>query len=73
MQLIGVFKCDVFNPLTTDDECTCHATLAACYQLAQSILKIGFVLAKKKEKSGIGGGGGFSTGSCAHGSCLSWL
>ena len=27
-----------FNPLTTDDECTYHATLAACYQLAQSVL-----------------------------------
>ena len=36
-----------FNPLTTDDECTRHATLAARYQLAQSILKIGFALAKK--------------------------
>ena len=35
------------NPLTTDDECTRHATLAARYQLAQSILKIGFALAKK--------------------------
>ena len=35
------------NPLTTDDECTRHATLAACYQLAQSVLKIGFALAKK--------------------------
>ena len=35
------------NPLTTDDECTCHATLVACNQLAQSILKVGFVLAKK--------------------------
>ena len=35
------------NPLTTDDECTRHATLAACYQLVQSVLKIGFVLAKK--------------------------
>ena len=37
----------MFNPLTTDDECTRHETLAACYQLAQSILKIGFALAKK--------------------------
>ena len=35
------------NPLTTDDECTRHETLAACYQLAQSVLKIGFALAKK--------------------------
>ena len=39
--------CIVFNPLTTDDECTHHATLAVCYQLAQFILKISFVLAKK--------------------------
>ena len=33
--------------LTTDDEYTCCVTLAACYQLAQSILKVDFVLAKK--------------------------
>ena len=33
-----------FNPLTTDDECT-H--LGARYQLAHSVFKIGFVLAKK--------------------------
>ena len=32
------------NPFTTDDECTHHAILAACYQLAQSFL--GFALAK---------------------------
>ena len=36
-----------FNSLTTDDECTCHATLAACHQLVQSILKINVALAKK--------------------------
>ena len=35
------------NPLTTGDECTRHETLAACYQLAQSVLRIGFALAKK--------------------------
>ena len=47
------------NPLTTDDWCTTyHATLAACYQLMQSVLNIGFVLAKKN--GGIGGGGGHS-------------
>ena len=34
------------NPLTTDDECTHHATLAACYQLVQSVLKIGFALGR---------------------------
>ena len=34
---------------TTDDECTCHATLAACYQLAQSVLKV-----CASEKGGLG-------------------
>ena len=48
------------NPLTTDDECTRHETLAACYQLAQSILKIGF------KKSGIGGGGQVSARGAVH-------
>ena len=37
----------IFNPLTTDDEYTRHETLATCYQLAHSVLKIGFALAKK--------------------------
>ena len=37
----------VFNSLTTDDECSRHATLAACYKLVQSVLKVSFVLAKK--------------------------
>ena len=40
-------KWHLCNPLTTDDECTRHATLAARYQLVQSVLKIGFALAKK--------------------------
>ena len=39
-----------FNPLTTDDKCTRHATLAARYQLAQSVLKIGFALAKRQDR-----------------------
>ena len=30
----------------TDEECTLHATLTAYYQLAQSVLKIGFVQKK---------------------------
>ena len=51
------------NPLTTDDECTYHATLAACYQLAQSVLKIVFALAKK---SGIRGGGQISAWGAVH-------
>ena len=39
----------IINPLTTDDERTCHVTLAACYQLAQYPFKrhTGFALAKK--------------------------
>ena len=32
---------------TQYDECARHETLAACYQLAQSVLKIGFALPKK--------------------------
>ena len=35
------------NPLTTANECTHHATLGVSYQLAQSVWKIGFALAKK--------------------------
>ena len=50
--------------LTTDDECTCHATLVACYQLAQSVLKIGSTLA---ERVGQGEVGGFQ-----HGMLCTW-
>ena len=52
-----------FNPLITDDECTHHATLATCYQLAQSVLKIGFTLA---NKGGIGEGGWVSAWGAMH-------
>ena len=31
------------NPLTTDEKCTRQATLAACYQLMQTVLKIDFL------------------------------
>ena len=37
----------LLNPLTTDDTIWRRLTLAACYQLAQSVSKIGFALAKK--------------------------
>ena len=40
-----------------------HATLTACYQLAQFVLKIGFALAKK---GGIGGGGWVSALGAMH-------
>ena len=36
-----------FNPLPTDDAFLRHQILAACYQLAQSVLKIGSALAEK--------------------------
>ena len=39
----------------TDGKCTRHATLATCYKWAQSILKIGFVLANKGGKGEVGG------------------
>ena len=47
--------CFINSPLNTDVECTCHAILAACYQLAQSILKIGFTLAKEVGQGEAGG------------------
>ena len=37
----------IFNPLTTDDALWHCLTLAVCYQLVQSVLKISFVLTKK--------------------------
>ena len=43
-----------FNPLTTNDNCSHHPNLAACYQLALSVLKTGSAQA---EKVGWGGGG----------------
>ena len=45
------------NPLTTDDTFWRHLTLAACYQLAQSVLKIGSALAEL-ERVGQGEVGG---------------
>ena len=36
-----------FNPLTTDDAFWRRQILATCYQLAQSILKIGSALAER--------------------------
>jgi len=36
-----------FNPSTTDDTFWRHLILATCCQLAQSVLMVGFALAKK--------------------------
>ena len=45
----------LFNPLTTDDDFWRHQILAACYQLAQSILKIGSALAERVGQGEVGG------------------
>ena len=38
----------VFNPLTTNDDYS-HQNSAACFQLAQSVLKIGSALAEREK------------------------
>ena len=43
------------NPLTTNDDYSRHQNSAACYQLAQSVLKIGSALAERVEKGEVGG------------------
>ena len=43
------------NTSTTNDTFWCRQILAACYQLAQSISKIGFVLAERVGQGKVGG------------------
>ena len=50
--------CSLINPLTTEDTFWHRQILAACYQLAQSVLKIGSALI---ERVGYGEVGGSST------------
>ena len=51
------------QPLTTDDECTCHPPWAACYQLAHEDRVC------TSKKGGIG-----KVGRCRHGVlCTQWL
>ena len=45
----------VFNPLTTNDDYSRHRNSAACYQLAQSVLKIGSALAERVGQGEVGG------------------
>ena len=45
----------ILNLLTTDDAFWHHQTLAACYQLAQSVLKIGSALAERVGQGEVGG------------------
>ena len=51
--LYGLF-CSPINPLTTNDAIW-RQILAACYQLAQSVLKIGSALAERVGQGEVGG------------------
>ena len=44
-----------FNLLTTNDDYSRHRNSAACYQLAQSVLKIGSALAERVGRGEVGG------------------
>ena len=46
---------ELLNPLTTNDNYSRHWNSAACYQLVQSILKIGFALAETVRQGEVGG------------------
>ena len=43
------------NPLPTDDAFWCRQILPACYQLVQSVLKIGSALAERVGQGKVGG------------------
>ena len=45
----------IFNPLTTNDDYSRHRNSAACYQLAQSVLKIGSALVERVGQGEVGG------------------
>ena len=51
---LPVFLACYLNPLTTDDAIWRHQILAACYQLAQSVLKIGSALAERVGQGEVG-------------------
>ena len=65
--LLGLFF--PINLLTTNDDYSRHRNLAACYQLAQSVLKIGSALAEKVGQGEVGA----PLWVTVHGSCCSWL
>ena len=50
----------LINPLTTNGDYSCHRNLAACYELAQSVLKIGSVLAERVGQGEVGGSTAFT-------------
>ena len=53
--LLYVLFCSLINPLPTDDAFWRHQILAACYQLAQPLLKIGSVLAERVGQGEVAG------------------
>ena len=53
--LVTFLKSHRFNPLTTNDDYSRHRNSATCYQLAQSVLKIGSELAERVGQGKVGG------------------
>ena len=51
----GSFALPLINPLATNDDYSRHRNSAACYQLAQSVLKISSALAEKVGQGEVGG------------------
>ena len=52
--IYGLF-CSLINTLTTNNAFWCHQILATCYQLVQSVLKIGSALAEGVGQGEVGG------------------
>ena len=65
-----IFKHFNVNPFSTNDNYSRYRNLAAFYQLAQSVLKIGSALAKRVGRGEVGG---VTQRVTPHGGCGSWL
>ena len=55
MVIYAILHGDLLNPLTANDNYSHHRNPAACYQLAQSILKIGSALTERVGQGEVGG------------------
>ena len=58
------------HPFTTNDACWHHQFLTACYQLVQSVLKIGSALAERVGQGEVGGCSTLADSAGGHCSCL---
>ena len=67
---IMFFPIPTINPLTANDDYTRHRNSATWYQLAQSVLKIGFTLAERVGQGEMGGSTALLT---MHDGCCSCL